>query len=130
MGLKIRFDRFDETNNEIKVVTRPIDYDRLTKHLDKATDELLKEEITYGECGVDNIGRSDEEYEPRFNYTYDVLRPYCKVQLARDLEQQREENMWLPSMVEFYWQNGIESKAVEFLKKGRFITSYRCAGKN
>jgi hypothetical protein len=50
---------------------------------------------------------------------------FCRVQNARDVEEQRDENRWLSSMLKYYWRNAIGPKGFTFLKKAGFVRSYR-----
>lgn len=101
------------------------DYTTSARDLDRALDEALNQDVEFGECGIDIMGRSHKPNIWCPNETHDeCLGTYCKVQYTRKLRQEKEKNEWLPSMLEFYWQNGIESKGVEFLKAAGFIVSY------
>jgi hypothetical protein len=102
------------------------DYTTAARDLDCALDEALNQDIEFGECRIDIMGRSHEPNILCPNEAYDewVEDTYCKAQYRRKLRLEKEENEWLPSMLEFYWQNGIESKGVEFLKAAGFIVSY------
>ncbi|KAH2525014.1 hypothetical protein KXW97_003180, partial [Aspergillus fumigatus] len=50
---------------------------------------------------------------------------YCVAIHGRELSLRRDNYNFLPSMLEYYWQNGIESKAIEFLQNSEYVTSYR-----
>jgi hypothetical protein len=96
------------------------------RNLDHALDAACNEDLESGECGVDVMGRSHDQNIICMNEAYNTYTSdtYCKVQRIRDLELQKEEYEWLPSMLDYYWQNGIGSNGVEFLKATGFIKSY------
>jgi hypothetical protein len=75
---------------------------------------------------VDVMGQSHGQKPNVFcvNEDYDGSDTYCKVQLISDLERQKDAYEWLPSMLDYYWQNGLGSKGVKFLKTTGFINSY------
>jgi hypothetical protein len=72
------------------------------------------------------MGQSHEPYVSCSNEAFgpEAGDMYCKVQHIRDLKRQKDEYEWLPSMLDYFWQNGIGSKGVEFLKTTGFIHSY------
>jgi len=73
------------------------------------------------------MGRSHDPTVICTNETYNTsaCERYCKARLIRDLELQREGRELLPSMLDYYWQNGISSKEVEFLEITSSINSYK-----
>lgn len=79
-----------------------------------------------GECGIDVMGRSHDPNISCPNDGYDkyIDETYCKVQNARMLKQLEGESKWLPSMLEFYWQNGISTQGAEYLRATGFLVSY------
>ena len=102
------------------------DYATESKNFDRALARAYNEDLEPG-CEVDVMGRSHEPFKSCFNETFDQ-RPgrdtYCKMQAIMDLEVQKEDHEWLPSMLEHFWQNGIGSKGVEYLRPTGFIHSY------
>lgn len=60
------------------------------------------------------------------NEGYDELEgEYCIDEHVMELSQRKDNAEWLPSMLEFYWQNGIDDKGLTFLKTNNFVVSYR-----
>jgi hypothetical protein len=101
------------------------DHERWTKRLDQAIEKAWKEVTDSHECPLDIMGNYHDEKNLCCNRGFDELGQwYCRMGHVRALERQREANLWLSSMLEFYWQNGIESKAIEFLRETGFVTSY------
>lgn len=49
---------------------------------------------------------------------------YCKANQLRKLDLKHNAYKWFPSMLEFYWQCGIDENGLEFLKSTGFIYSY------
>ena len=103
-----------------------LDYVSTVRDLDHALVLAYNEDLEPG-CEVDVMGRSHEPFKSCFNETFDQ-RPgrdtYCKMQAIMDLEVQKEDHEWLPSMLDYYWQNGIGSKEVKFLEATGFVNSY------
>ncbi|KAH8757118.1 hypothetical protein BGZ57DRAFT_932894 [Hyaloscypha finlandica] len=124
--IKIRFLGINEATNEIEIVPMDFDYTNTVRDLDHALDKACNEDLEFGKCEVDVTGRSHDPNILCVNEGYDTYRSdtYCKEQHVRDLELQKEECEWLPSMLDYYWQNGIGSKGVDFLKATGFINSY------
>ena len=102
------------------------DYTSSVRDRDRALDKARNEDLEFGECGMDRMGRSHDPNSMCNNQGFDpdIGDIYCKVQRIRDLEMQKEEYEWLPSMLDYFWQNGIGSKGVEFLRSTCFIQSY------
>ena len=103
-----------------------LDYVSTVRDLDHALVLAYNEDLESGECRVDVMGRSHDPTVICANEAYDTYssETYCKAQHIRDLELQKEEREWLPSMLDFYWQNGIGSKEVKFLEATGFVNSY------
>ena len=91
----------------------------------------IKEELTgieTSECMLDAMGESDCDCDQSqcANRALDENgKWYCRVERARDLEQQKEESAWLSSMLPHYWANGVGSQDVEFLEINGFVTRYK-----
>lgn len=64
------------------------------------------------------------DYCPNTAYDSFENETYCVAERLRKFELQRETLEWLPAMIEFYWQNGIQSDQVEFLENGNFVRQY------
>jgi hypothetical protein len=77
-------------------------------------------------CGVDVKGHHHSDKILCENTAYDEFdrSGYCKANRLRDLRIERDSYSWLPSMLEFYWQNGIRVKGRVFLETTEFVTSY------
>jgi hypothetical protein len=80
------------------------DYTNIVRDLDHALDKACNEDLESGKCGVDVMGRSHDPNIVCVNEAYDTYGSdtYCKVQHIRDLELQKEECEWLPSMLDYY----------------------------
>ena len=106
-----------------------LNYTSKARDFDHALTKAYDEDLKRGECGLDVMGQSHGGHGPNVfcvneAYDTDASDTYCKVQLIRDLEQQKEAYEWLPSMLDYYWQNGLGTKGVNFLKTTGFINSY------
>jgi hypothetical protein len=103
-----------------------LNYTNTARDFDHALDKAYKEDLNRGECGVNVMGQSHDPNEICVNEAYDtdISEIYCKVQRIGDLERQKQAYEWLPSMLDYYWQNGLGSKGVKFLKTTGFINSY------
>jgi hypothetical protein len=108
----------------------PFDYKRSIRRLDSRVRKAWNFEINPYECGVDITGNIHDGNDPRCAHsTIDptTMEFCCRVQNARDVETQRDENQWLSPMLKYYWRNGIRSEGFAFLKKAGFVISYRFA---
>jgi hypothetical protein len=56
---------------------------------------------------------------------FSELEPYCRVERLHNLEAAIQEVSWLPNMIDYYWQNGINLKGREFLDRTQFLYRYR-----
>lgn len=113
---------------QIRVSILHIDYNDDISQLDRAIDIELGECLRPMECGVNVNGESHDEscYFDCPNAGFDDLDGfYCKVNRVRILSQQRLDYRWLPSMLEYYWQNGVDKKGLAFLRGVGFVHSYR-----
>ncbi|KAK2592005.1 hypothetical protein QQS21_010308 [Conoideocrella luteorostrata] len=50
---------------------------------------------------------------------------YCKLQRAGEFKREQRDYAWLPAMLDYYWQHGIDKPALDFLNKVGFVHSYR-----
>lgn len=120
---------YDSTKNKITVVVTDFDYDRLQNDIAESIEHALESGFEPLTCGVDVRGESAcEEVAGTFcvNTKDDAFGPpYCAAQHIRELSMRRSNYHFLPSMLEFYWQNGIEIKAVEFLRNSHYVTNYK-----
>ncbi|KAF2192843.1 hypothetical protein K469DRAFT_551488 [Zopfia rhizophila CBS 207.26] len=114
-----------KSRQEIRAVPMEFDYPSLTAYLNKSIEATLEQDMEPLECGVTVKGESHGDGIECANTAYDILNQgYCKAHHLRKLELQRDEIKWLPSMLEFYWQNGIAEEGRKFLGITGFITSY------
>lgn len=102
-----------------------LNYTSKARNFDHALDKAYKKDLERG-CGVDVMGQSHSPNIRCVNEDYDSdsSDTYCKVQRVRDLERRKEAYEWFPSMLDYYWQNGLGSKGVIFLKTTGFINPY------
>ncbi|KAL4819761.1 hypothetical protein BDW67DRAFT_154087 [Aspergillus spinulosporus] len=126
----IRFMGYNPEKNEIHVVVTDFDYKGKQRELDEAISLLLKNDYVPFECGVNITGENDcanEQYVlcPNTLFDDDDDTPYCAVQRIQQLSLRRDNYRFLASMLEYYWQNGIEDEGIRFLKKSEFITTYK-----
>jgi len=123
---QIRFLSFREASNDFEVVLIALDSSGSSRRIERELD-AMDAIVDLGECGVDVMGRShgpevicaNQDFDQHTNDTF------CKVQYARRLEQLKGESIWLPSMLEFYWQNGVGTKGAEYLRTTGFLVSYQ-----
>lgn len=113
---------------QIRVSILNMDYNDDMSQLDR----WINRDIESGgmelmECGVDVNGESHDEGSFSCpNASFDDMDGslYCKSNRLRRLSQQRLDYTWLPSMLEYYWQNGVDKKALAFLRGVGFVRSY------
>lgn len=104
----------------IQVCIQNIIYDKAISQLDEVT-ELENAAVTETcDCGVDINGEPTEKYYCHNTVDNDLER-YCRVERMRRLRRQRSDHRWLPGMLKYYWQNGIDQKAVAFLDGVGFV---------
>ncbi|KAJ5377964.1 uncharacterized protein N7496_005373 [Penicillium cataractarum] len=120
-----RFAKFDKRTKEVSVYVKDFDYKSRIAEIESAVNHLPSIEDPW-ECGVDIMGKGHTPVDICPNTAYDSIdgEPYCVAQELRKRTLQREMLEWLPAMIEFYWQNGIESDQVEFLENGNFVRQY------
>lgn len=95
------------------MVVTDFDYERRKEYLDNGIKSELAG-LNHWEDGwdLDELGKAN----PRFDYR--------TIQIFRSLRVRRDNLRFLPSTLEFYWQNGIDEKAMKFLDDGQFFTRY------
>jgi hypothetical protein len=95
-----------------------LDYTITARDFDYALEKAYKKDLERG-CGVDVMGQSHGQKPNVFcvNEDYDGSDTYCKVQLISDLERQKDAYEWLPSMLDYYWQNGLGTKGVRIFSR-------------
>lgn len=77
-------------------------------------------------CGLDVNGESHDDLSSCENTGYEQFdgQPYCRVDRCRRLGYYRDEYKWMPSLLECYWQHGVDAKGLAFLDKIGFVQSY------
>ncbi|KAL4887787.1 hypothetical protein BDV59DRAFT_189941 [Aspergillus ambiguus] len=126
--IMIRFMSYDSAKNEIIVVVTDFNYNELRNSIEDSIDYIYESGFETDTCGVSIHGRSSCD-EPNYsscpNTRYDATSsPYCVASRVRELSLRRGNHNFLPSMLEYYWQNGIEKRAVKFLQDSHYVTSY------
>jgi hypothetical protein len=122
---------YDSAKNEIAVVVTDFDYNEVRESIADSIKDMYQSGFETDTCGVYAHGRSSCD-EPTYtscpNSRYDheaTGSPYCVASRVRQLSLRRENYNFLPSVLEYYWQNGIGERAIEFLQKSRYVTSYK-----
>ena len=77
-------------------------------------------------CGMNAMGdrHGDGTCENSFHYS-DNLEESCLIEYREHLRMNIAALAWLPYMLEFFWQNGIQGSGKEFLKARGFLYNYR-----
>lgn len=77
-------------------------------------------------CGMNARGdrHSDGTCENSFCQS-DNLEESCLIEYREHLRMNIAALAWLPYMLEFFWQNGIQRKGKEFLEARGFVYDYR-----
>ncbi|OBT68723.1 hypothetical protein VE03_02098 [Pseudogymnoascus sp. 23342-1-I1] len=125
--VKMRFTSFDKALNEIQVVIMDFDYDSITRDLNHYIQREVEKGVHIdGDSAVDIMGIFNHP-DGCHNEGYDEFGGdmYCIDEHIMELRQRKENAEWLPSMLEFYWQNGIDDKGLKFLKSNDFVVAYR-----
>lgn len=108
-------------SDEVEVVIRDFGHTSVEADLDRDIAKVLKRSGNPFECEVDIMGvrhPADSHYPTKFNSR--------TIQRRDDLCRLKEESRWLPAMLEYYWQNGIGGRGIQFLESSEFIKKYRC----
>jgi hypothetical protein len=113
---------FNHSSQEVEVVLKDFGHATVEADLDRNITEALKVKDNPFECKVDIMGVR----HPAANHSSEKIN-YRKVQRVDDLCRLKEENRWLPVMLEYYWQNGIGREGVKFLESTEFIRKYKYA---
>ncbi|KAM7186579.1 hypothetical protein V8F33_011719 [Rhypophila sp. PSN 637] len=113
-------------STSIRVATTDFTYsDKIAKY-DRIMSRMADEEDTdpYS-CGLDVNGKSHEDLSSCGNTGYDQFdeQTYCTVDRYRRLAYLRDEYKWMHSLLECYWQHGVDGKGLAFLDKMCFIQS-------
>ena len=127
----MRLMAFDESGKgppEILVTILDVDYSDEVSRLDQAMNRLNVDEPF--ECGIHIDGSIHDTEEQGFlcaNTESDdrTQERYCKAERLHSLLQVRLNYRWLPSMLAYYWQNGIDRQGVDFLESVGFVYLYR-----
>lgn len=104
---------------QIRVSVLYVDYGGQISRLNRAID-IEADGIEPWECGIGVNGESHDEDcgVDCPNAAYNNLNgPYCKANQVRRLSQQRLDYEWLPSILKFYWQNGVDRDGLAFLRR-------------
>lgn len=113
---------------ELRVCILEKSYSTDISRLEKAI-HLGLEDAEQCDCGIDVNGKPDHFYGCA-NEAFDEWEgTYCKMQRTRELQQQQSDYFWLPSMLKYYWQHGIDEDGIVFLSRVGFVHSYAYAAK-
>lgn len=125
MKIQMRFISFNEALNLIEVVIMDFDYDGIARDFNECLQREVGRGVVVGDSGVDIMGSFNHPGDCH-NEGYDELdgMMYCIDERVIELSQRKDNAEWLPSMLEFYWQNGIDDKGLRFLKSHHFVVSY------
>ena len=117
----------DKQHKVMHAVIIDFDYSSELAWYDRPKEQLLEEIKDSTDCGVDVMGRIHSVSRVCSNTHWDEIQgeTYCTVERMYDLEQGRNNLIWLPGMLEYYWQNGVQDEGIIFLHKAGFITTYR-----
>ncbi|KAH6646768.1 hypothetical protein BKA67DRAFT_695302 [Truncatella angustata] len=123
--IECRFDASKPRSIEIHVVTRDMTNLESIDMINQAISEMVEEGFEPCECAIDINGDIHNESVNCANTTYNEFDDlHCRVWKLHELKRQRLEYQWMNRMTEYYWQNGIEAKGLEFLEKAGFIHTY------
>lgn len=122
-------ERLECQQPELRVCILEKSYSDDISRLDRAI-HLELEDAEQCECGI-NVNGKPEQVNGCANETYDEwdADTYCKIQRTRDLQQQQSDYLWLPSMLKYYWQHGVDDKGLDFLRRVGFVHSYAYVAK-
>lgn len=117
----------DKQHKVMHAVIIDFDYSSELAWYDRPKEQLLEEIKDSTDCGVDVMGRIHSVSRVCSNTRWDEIQgeTYCTVERMYDLEQGRNNLIWLPGMLEYYWQNGVQDEGIIFLHKAGFINTYR-----
>jgi hypothetical protein len=113
-------------SNEVEVVIKDFDHANVEADLDRNIEQTLsgKGHPFEFECEVDIMG---VRYPADSSQSPSIESSYRKIRRVDDLVRLKEESKWLPSMLEYYWRNGIGGRGINFLESTEFIKKYRYA---
>ncbi|KAH7121404.1 hypothetical protein EDB81DRAFT_913581 [Dactylonectria macrodidyma] len=113
---------------EIRVSILNLDYAEEISLLDSAIEEMTSRDIDPFECGMDVNGQLDKacrESKCR-NTAYNEQEDlFCRVYKFQKFSRRRSDYIWLPSMLKYYWQNGVDGRGLAFLSNAGFVHSYK-----
>lgn len=123
----MRLVSYDKQRKVMYAVIIDFDYSSKLAWYARPKEKLLGEMKDSTTCGVDVMGRIHSVSSVCSNTHWDEIEgeTYCTVERMYDLEQGRNNLIWLPGMLEYYWQNGVQDESIIFLQKAGFITTYR-----
>jgi hypothetical protein len=104
---------------------KDFDYKSRLADIQYVSDQLPRPK-DHEKCLVNELGKGHVSLEECPNTARDSFdkEEYCVPQRSREYKQQRETLEWLPAMIDFFWQNGIQSDQIDFLEKGNFMRQY------
>lgn len=110
---------------------RPFDHEHeeadQKRRLESAfADAELAPNFQFDECGVSITGECRCEGPPCVNTISDRVtgENECIMKTIYTLSRSLESTRWLKSMLEYYWQNGIDEKGMDLLASAGFVTPY------
>lgn len=124
--VKMRLVSHDKQHKVMHAVIIDFDYSSELAWYDRPKEQLLEEIKDSTDCGVDVMGRIHSVSRVCSNSHWDEIQgeTYCTVERMYDLEQGKNNLIWLRGMLEYYWQNGVQDEGMIFLHKAGFITTY------
>ena len=110
----------------VQVCIQSIKYDKDISQLDEAIELEMAAVMEPCDCRVNINEELNEKYHCQNTVNNDLER-YCRIERMREYARQQSDYQWLPEMLKYYWQNGIDQKAVAFLSGVGFVHSYKSA---
>jgi hypothetical protein len=77
------------------------------------------------ECAPDAEGRRHAPDHQCANWIENDYGEGCGVNGRRKAEIELETLEWTPTLLDYYWEHGIEGSGMPFLKKAKFVVPYR-----
>ena len=120
---QIKFLEAAEHNGTCQVIARAVNHESAIEEGQRRRDEFPAILEPTG-CGVDVTGHRHNDHQICDNWYEDDLTHGCRVKDYVREKHKIESLRWMPTMLDYYWLNGIQGDGLLFLSGTGFVVSY------
>ena len=112
------------TKHGYHVIVNPVQHADIVANAKASFDDVLIRGDSWG-CAPDSEGKRHAADHRCANWSENDCGEGCEVGVRRKAQIRLETLKWTPTLLDHYWEHGIEGPGMEFLATANFVWSYR-----